>query len=288
MNRNKGRQEQTESLTPTEPIGAAQGHVSAAPLVVNADNRGQPLVIMHQVHKTYMLERSRVHALRGISLEISPGEFVVVRGPSGSGKSTFMNIVGCLDRLTQGTYLLAGQRVDHLSSQQLARARNRLIGFVFQSFNLLNRASALSNVELPMIYAGLSREMRRQRARQALRLVGLEGRMDHKPAQLSGGQQQRVAIARALVNSPSLLLADEPTGSLDSRTSIEIMAILQTLHRSGLTVILVTHESDIAEYATRQIIFRDGRLVRDEPVTHSRDAVAEWAALAQQHPDEDY
>jgi len=257
-----------------------------APRVVNADNQGKPLIVVHNLYKTYHLGQTSVHALRGVSLEVSPGEFVTVRGASGSGKSTFMNLIGCLDRPTQGSYWLAGRQVSELSNRELARVRNRLIGFVFQGFNLLSRASALSNVELPMIYAGLSKEQREHRARQALHLVGLGSRMDHQPAQLSGGQQQRVAIARALVNSPVLLLADEPTGNLDSRTSVEIMAVLQALNRQGLTIVLVTHEPDIAEYTTRQVTFRDGRLVRDEPVQSPRDAQAEWITLVQQNPDE--
>jgi putative ABC transport system ATP-binding protein len=255
---------------------------------VNADNQGKPLIVVHDVHKTYQLGQTSVHALRGVSLEVSPGEFVAVRGASGSGKSTFMNLIGCLDRPTQGSYWLVGREVSHMSSKELARIRNRLIGFVFQGFNLLPRASAKSNVELPMIYAGLTRELREHRARQALHLVGLELRMDHQPAQLSGGQQQRVAIARALVNSPSLLLADEPTGNLDTQTSVEIMAVLQGLNRQGLTIVLVTHEPDIAEYTTRQVTFRDGRLVRDEPVANPRDAQADWISLAQQNPDENF
>jgi putative ABC transport system ATP-binding protein len=259
----------------------------AAPRMVTADNQGKPLIVVHNLHKTYQLGQTLVHALRGLSLEVSHGEFVAVRGPSGSGKSTFMNLIGCLDRPTHGSYWLAGRQVSDLSNQELARVRNRQIGFVFQGFNLLFRASAKSNVELPMIYAGLSKEQRERRARQALHLVGLGSRMEHKPAQLSGGQQQRVAIARALVNSPSLLLADEPTGNLDTRTSVEIMAVLQALNRQGLTVVLVTHEPDIAEYTTRQVVFRDGRLVRDEPTTNPRDAQAEWITLAKQNPDED-
>ena len=258
-----------------------------APRVVSADNQGKPLIVVHNLHKTYHLGPTSVHALRGVSLEVSPGEFVAVRGASGSGKSTFMNLIGCLDRPTEGSYWLADRQVSELSNRELARVRNRLIGFVFQGYNLLSRASALSNVELPMIYAGLSKEQRERRARQALHLVGLGSRMDHQPAQLSGGQQQRVAIARALVNSPALLLADEPTGNLDSRTSVEIMAVLQALNRQGLTIVLVTHEPDIAEYTTRQVTFRDGRLVRDEPVANPRDAQAEWITLAQQNPDED-
>jgi len=261
---------------------------ATSPRMVNADNQERPLIVVHDIHKFYQVGQTRLHALRGISLEVSPGEFVAVRGPSGSGKSTFMNIIGCLDRPTQGSYELVGRQVSQMSTRELARVRNRLIGFVFQGFNLLSRASARRNVELPMIYAGLTRELREQRSREALQLVGLGARMDHKPAQLSGGQQQRVAIARALVNSPSLLLADEPTGNLDSRTSIEIMAVLQALNQRGLTIILVTHEPDIAEYTMRQVVFRDGCLVRDEPVSHPRDAQAEWAALSLQNPDEDY
>jgi len=260
---------------------------ASAPIMVNANNQGEPLIVVHDLHKTYSLGQTLVHALRGVSLEVSSGEFVAVRGPSGSGKSTFMNQIGCLDHPTKGSYWLAGRKVSDMSNQELARVRNRLIGFVFQGFNLLVRASAKSNVELPMIYAGLTREMREQRARQALELVGLGSRMEHKPAQLSGGQQQRVAIARALVNSPMLLLADEPTGNLDTRTSIEIIAVLQALNQRGLTIILVTHESDIAAYTTRQIVFRDGRLVRDEPVEHPRDAQAEWLTLSANDPDEE-
>ncbi len=257
---------------------------SNVPSLVEADNRGKPVIVVHNLHKTYWLGQTPVPALRGVSLEVSPGEFVAVMGPSGSGKSTFMNLIGCLDQPSRGEYRLAGKLVSRMSNRELATVRNRLIGFVFQGFNLLSRASAQSNVELPMIYGGLTKELREHRARQALRLVGLGSRMDHKPAELSGGQQQRVAIARALVNSPSLLLADEPTGNLDSRTSVEVMAILQALNQQGLTIVLVTHEPDIAEYATRQITFRDGRLLRDEPVLHPRDAQAEWAVLAPQDP----
>ena len=254
--------------------------------IVEADNRGRPVIVVHNLQKTYMLGQTKVRALRGVSLEISAGEFVAVRGPSGSGKSTFMNIIGCLDRPTAGEYWLSGSLVSRMSVEALARVRNRKIGFVFQGFNLLGRATALSNVEMPMIYAGLSKDLRLRRARQALKLVGLGTRMDHKPSQLSGGQQQRVAIARSLVNSPSLLLADEPTGNLDSRTSVEVMAILQALNRQGLTIVLVTHESDIAEYATRQVTFRDGRLMRDEPINQPRDAQAEWMRLSEQNPDD--
>ncbi len=240
----------------------------------------KPVVSVRNLKKTYVLGQTRVHALRGISLDVYPGEFVAVMGPSGSGKSTFMNLVGCLDRPTDGEYWLAGRLVSSLSSDELADVRNRLIGFVFQGFNLLSRASALSNVALPMLYAGLSKEEREDRARKVLKLVGLGSRMDHKPSQLSGGQQQRVAIARALVNGPSLLLADEPTGNLDSRTSVEIMAILQALNQQGLTIILVTHEHDIASYTKREVAFRDGRVIQDEPVPAPRSAINEWTTLA--------
>ena len=240
----------------------------------------KPVISVRNLKKTYLLGQTRVHALRGISLDVYPGEFVAVMGPSGSGKSTFMNLIGCLVRPTEGVYWLAGKLVSRLSSDELADVRNRLIGFVFQGFNLLSRASALSNVALPMLYAGLSREEREHRARKVLKLVGLGSRMDHKPSQLSGGQQQRVAIARALVNGPSLELADEPTGNLDSRTSVEIMAILQALNQQGLTIVLVTHEPDIAAYAKRQVAFRDGRLIQDEPVLAPRSAVDEWKQIA--------
>ncbi len=239
----------------------------------------RPVVSVRNLTKVYALGQTRVRALQGISLAIYPGEFVAVMGPSGSGKSTFMNLIGCLDRPTQGEYWLAGRLVSRLSNDELADIRNRLIGFVFQGFNLLSRASALSNVSLPMVYAGVSREERERRARKVLRLVGLGMRMDHKPSQLSGGQQQRVAIARALVNEPPLLLADEPTGNLDSRTSLEIMAVMQALNEQGLTIVLVTHEPDIAQFAKRQVAFRDGRIVRDEPVLTPRSAKEEWTKL---------
>ncbi len=206
----------------------------------------------------------QVHALRGVSLEIYPSEFVAVMGASGSGKSTLMNIIGCLDKPTRGRYLLDGNDVSGLSKNQLAKIRSQKIGFVFQQFNLLSRTSALENVELPTIYAGVRIEERERRAQEALQRVGLADRADHFPSQLSGGQQQRVAIARALVNNPSLLLADEPTGNLDSRTSVEIMEILQKLNDDhGLTVVIVTHEPDIAQYAKRALEFRDGKLKKD-------------------------
>src|SRR6266571_3600120 len=238
-----------------------------------------PIVDVRNLAKTYIIGRTSIRALQGISLGVYQGEFVAVMGPSGSGKSTFMNLVGCLDRPSQGEYWLAGKLVSSLSNDELANIRNRQIGFVFQGFNLLSRSSALGNVLLPMVYAGVSREERERRGHNVLRLVGLGDRMDHKPSELSGGQQQRVAIARALVNGPALLLADEPTGNLDSRTSLEIMAVLQALNEQGLTIVLVTHEQDIAAYAKRQVGFRDGQLVRDEQAQTSRSAQDEWKAL---------
>ncbi len=223
------------------------------------------LIRVRDLHKVYKMGDVEVPALRGVDLDISAGEFVAVMGASGSGKSTFMNILGCLDRPTRGSYFLDGQEVGSLSTDEWATIRNRKIGFVFQGFNLLARTSALENVELPMMYNGLHGGERRQRALQALSLVGLEQRLDHTSNQLSGGQQQRVAIARALVNRPSLILADEPTGNLDTSTSAEIMKLFQNLNsREKITIVLVTHEADIAAYAMRQIHFRDGLVVSDE------------------------
>jgi len=223
-----------------------------------------PTIRLDGVHKTYDLGEIQVHALRGVSMEIHPGEFVAVMGSSGSGKSTLMNIIGCLDKPTRGHYFLDGKDVSGLTKAELAKIRSRKLGFVFQQFNLLSRTSALENVELPTIYAGVAIEERQRRAEEALKRVGLSDRAGHFPSQLSGGQQQRVAIARALVNNPSLLLADEPTGNLDSRTSIEIMDILQQLNDShGLTVVIVTHEPDIAQYAKRALEFRDGKMIKD-------------------------
>ena len=217
------------------------------------------------VHKYYDLGETRVHALRGVSIAIKLGEFVAIMGASGSGKSTFMNLLGCLDRPTSGHYLLEGIDVAHLDKKTLANIRNQKIGFVFQGFHLLARTTALENAELPTLYGRMGKAERRQRAASALAMVGLSDRAQHFPSQMSGGQQQRVAIARALVNRPPILLADEPTGNLDSRTSVEIMEIFQDLNDKGLTIVLVTHEHDVAQFAKRVIIFRDGRICRDEP-----------------------
>lgn len=238
-----------------------------------------PLIRCEALAKRYAVGGGTVHALRELTLSVMPGEFVAVMGPSGSGKSTFMNLVGCLDRPSAGKYWLAGDAVDEMDRDALAAIRNRRIGFVFQQFNLLPRTSALDNVELPLLYAGMPRTERRERARARLSQVGLGDRLDHPPAQLSGGQQQRVAIARALVNNPSLILADEPTGALDSRTSVEVMALLQALNREGITVVLVTHEPDVAAFASRIIVFRDGRVVRDAP-NPAQDAARALEALA--------
>ena len=225
-----------------------------------------PVVSVRDVRKTYSLGETEVHALRGISVDIEAGDFVAIMGASGSGKSTFMNILGCLDRPTSGEYWLEGTDVSQLNKKELARIRNQKIGFVFQGFNLLGRTTALENTELPMLYSRVSKKEREERAREALTLVGLGDRLDHFPSQMSGGQQQRVAIARALVNKPRILLADEPTGNLDSRTSVEVMGIFQNLNRDGLTIVLVTHEPDIARFTQRQIVFRDGHIKRDEAI----------------------
>jgi len=222
------------------------------------------LIELDEVTRTYRMGDVDVQALRGVTLSIEEGEFVAIMGSSGSGKSTLMNILGCLDRPTAGTYRLAGREVSGLSRNQLAEVRNRTLGFVFQSFNLLSRTSALENAELPLVYSGTSTRERQQRARQALERVGLGERLDHHPNQLSGGQQQRVAIARALVTSPRVILADEPTGNLDTSTSLEIMALFQELGRSGMTIVLVTHERDIAGHASRVITLRDGKILSDE------------------------
>jgi putative ABC transport system ATP-binding protein len=237
------------------------------------------VVEVRDLHKVYKMGDVEVRALRGISLAMHKGDFVAVMGASGSGKSTFMNLVGCLDRPSSGQYLLGGEDVGTLSRDQLARVRGRQIGFVFQGFNLLPRTTALENVELPMLYQGVRTRERRDRAAEALTRVGLGDRLDHTPAQLSGGQQQRVAIARALVNRPTLLLADEPTGNLDSRTSVEVMAIFQELNDQGLTVLLVTHEPDIAEHARRVVTFKDGLVLSDVQVSPRRVALEELKKL---------
>jgi putative ABC transport system ATP-binding protein len=230
------------------------------------------VIQVHDLHKIYHLGETQVHALRGVSLEIRRGEFVSIMGASGSGKSTFMNILGCLDKPSSGKYLLEGTDVSGLEKRQLAGIRNRKIGFVFQGFNLLARTTALENTELPTLYARIDKAERSQRAVEALKMVGLGDRIDHFPSQLSGGQQQRVAIARALVNQPSILLADEPTGNLDSRTSVEVMEIFQSLNDKGLTIILVTHEHDIAQFSKRSIVFRDGKIRRDEAILNRASA----------------
>ena len=239
-----------------------------------------PIIAVRDLTKTYTVGDLKVPALRGVTLDVAPGDFVALTGPSGSGKSTFMHLLGCLDRPTSGHYVLNGQDVSSLDKRALAHVRNPAIGFVFQGFNLLSRTSALENVELPMLYRrGIGAKERRERAAAALASVGLGDRLDHHPNQLSGGQQQRVAIARALVNEPTLLLADEPTGNLDTRTSIEVMQIFQGLNERGLTIVLVTHEPDIAEYGTRIVSFRDGRVRADQVVEVRRRAEHEREAF---------
>ena len=265
----------------------------AQPAVLSMDNTGSAqtgaaVIRLEGVHKTYDLGEIQVHALRGVSLEIYKGEFVAVMGASGSGKSTLMNILGCLDKPTRGQYFLDGVDVSGMDKVQLAHIRNHKLGFVFQGFNLLSRTSALENVELPTIYAGITMEEREARAKESLERVGLADRAHHHPSQLSGGQQQRVAIARALVNRPAILLADEPTGNLDSRTSVEIMDILQRLNMEyGLTVVLVTHEPDIAQYAKRIMEFRDGKVKRDVAVTNRLIAAEVLPTLPEVGADDD-
>jgi len=240
------------------------------------------LIATDGVTKDYDLGPHTIHALRGVSVTIARGAFVAVMGPSGSGKSTFMHILGCLDTPTSGRYVLEGEDVSGLSRDQLARIRNGKIGYVFQTFNLLPRVSAVENVALPLLYAGGPARERRRRAREKLAAVGLADREDHHPSQLSGGQQQRVAIARALANEPSVILADEPTGNLDTRTSLEILALLQRLNQEGMTIVLVTHEPDVAAYATRILTFRDGRVLGDAPVATPREAEAALAAFPEE------
>ncbi|HXL79736.1 MAG TPA: ABC transporter ATP-binding protein [Pyrinomonadaceae bacterium] len=265
----------------SQNVGAAPAllsNVGAAPVVISLDH----------VHKTYTMGDVEVHALRGISLQIKQGEFVAIMGASGSGKSTTMNIIGCLDRPTKGTYILDSQDLSRLSKDQRADIRNHKLGFVFQGFNLLSRTSALENVELPMLYAGVETSERHRRSLAALAAVGLAGRERNHPNQLSGGQQQRVAIARALVNEPALILADEPTGNLDSRTSVEVMEIFQRLNRERhMTLILVTHEPDIADYADRVVVFKDGRIKSDYQIESPRNAAEELKLLTAVEFDED-
>jgi putative ABC transport system ATP-binding protein len=246
------------------------------------------VIELENIHKTYTMGDVQVHALRGASLRIREGEFVAIMGASGSGKSTTMNILGCLDRPTKGTYILDGQDVSEMSKDKRADIRSRKIGFVFQGFNLLSRTSALENVELPMLYAGVNSKERHARAMQSLAAVGLAGREQNHPNQLSGGQQQRVAVARALVNDPALILADEPTGNLDSRTSVEVMEIFQRLNRErGITLVLVTHEHDIAQYAQRIVVFKDGKIRKDYQVEDQRDAAEELKNLPAIEDDEE-
>jgi putative ABC transport system ATP-binding protein len=257
--------------------------------VAESNQSNGVVVELDDVHKIYRTGEMEVHAVRGVSLKIQTGEFVALMGASGSGKSTLMNILGCLDRPTRGRYLLDGQDVSHLERDQLADYRNGKLGFIFQSFNLLPRTSARENVELPLLYGTrrLTNAELRQKADQVLNSVGLAGREDHHPSQLSGGQQQRVAIARALINDPEVLLADEPTGNLDSRTSVEIMGIFQQLNNHGITVIMVTHEADIASYARRNVMMRDGVVKTDRAVTQRFIATDEMAKLGAAEPEAD-
>ena len=245
----------TLTLSPTETV------INAPATEVGHDP--SMLISMRDIWKTYQMGTEKVHALHGVSFDIPRGEYIAIIGPSGSGKSTLMNLIGCLDTPSKGTYLLNGKRVSDMNDNELARIRNEEIGFVFQTFNLLPRASALHNVELPLVYAGVAAREREQRARAALEKVELATRVTHRPNELSGGQRQRVAIARALVNNPSILLADEPTGNLDSKTGAEIMALFNRLHEAGNTIVLVTHEADVAAFARRSIHLRDGQVEKD-------------------------
>jgi len=270
---------ETETITEPTDTGVPQGSpLFGAGSQQRADT--EPLISLSHIHKIYQMGDVEIHALHGISLEINPGEFVAIMGASGSGKSTTMNIIGCLDKPTRGHYYLENQDVSTLSKDELADIRNSKIGFVFQGFNLLSRTSALENVELPMLYLGVKTAERLRRAKEALELVGLGDRLHNMPNQLSGGQQQRVAIARALVNQPTIILADEPTGNLDSRTSVEVMGVFQYLNREhGITIALVTHEPDIAEYTKRVVVFKDGRIKRDQLVANPRSAEEELGKL---------
>src|ERR1044072_822774 len=266
-----------------EPQGLAPA-VALATQVPEAS----PVIQLDHIHKTYAMGDVEVHALRGVSLTVRAGEFVAIMGASGSGKSTTMNILGCLDRPTRGTYILDGEDVSQMSKDERADIRCKKIGFVFQGFNLLSRTSALENVELPMLYLGVDAATRHQRAIEALAAVGLSGREQNHSNQLSGGQQQRVAVARSLVNQPALILADEPTGNLDSRTSVEVMEIFQRLNRErGITLIVVTHETDIAEYADRVIVFKDGKIRKDYRVEEPRDAALELQQMPVVEEDDD-
>jgi putative ABC transport system ATP-binding protein len=241
---------------------------------------GKTAIIMEDIRKTYDLGETQVFALRGVSLSIQEGEMVAIMGSSGSGKSTLLNLIGCLDRPTEGTYFLDGENVSDLDKDQLAHIRNKRIGFVFQGFNLLGRVSVMANMQLPLIYAGVGKKEMEDRVKEALDWVGLSQYIDHYPNQMSGGQQQRVAIARALVNKPSLILADEPTGALDSKTSVEIISVLQRLNiEKSMTIIMVTHEKDIAHYCRRLIVLKDGRVIEDAPVLNPGNAAADLAAL---------
>ena len=278
--------QESRNILEAQPAVLAEAPPLLAPLVGRPDQfvaatDAPPLIVLDHVYKIYRMGDVEIHALNGVSLEIQRGDFVAIMGASGSGKSTLMNILGCLDRPTRGHYMLDGQDVSKLSKDELAERRNRKIGFVFQGFNLLARTSALENVELPMLYLGVSATKRQTRAREALELVGLGGRMNNMPNQLSGGQQQRVAIARALVNQPSIILADEPTGNLDSRTSVDVMGVFQYLNdERGITIALVTHEGDIAQYAKRMVLFKDGHIRRDQIVENPRSARAELEAMS--------
>ena len=263
-------------------------NVDVTPAVLHRTDAAPVVISLDHIHKTYTMGDVEVHALRGISLEIKQGEFVAIMGASGSGKSTTMNIIGCLDRPTKGHYFLNGEDLSELSKDQRADIRNQKLGFVFQGFNLLSRTSALENVELPMLYAGVETAERHRRSMAALAAVGLAGRERNHPNQLSGGQQQRVAIARSLVNDPALILADEPTGNLDSRTSVEVMEIFQRLNRErGMTLILVTHEPDIADYADRVVVFKDGKIKSDYQIESPRNAAEELKRLPAVEFDDD-